>query len=71
MSESLSQTAKILRLLKTNGEATNVQLNKICYRYSARISDLRQEGWVIVSVKEKNGLWRFIYRGHRDDEAAA
>lgn len=66
----MSQTARILNLLKANGEATNGQLNKICFRYSARIADLRQEGWVIVSVKEKNGLWRFILTGHRDDEVA-
>jgi hypothetical protein len=67
MSEKLSQTARILNLLKANGEATNGQLNKICFRYGARIHDLRAEGHDILSVREKDGLWRFVYRGHRDD----
>jgi hypothetical protein len=67
----LSQTARILRLLKEQGEASNGQLNKICFRYSARLKDLRNEGHHILSVREKNGLWRFVYKGHRDDEVAA
>lgn len=67
MSESLSQTARILKLLKTNGSATNRELNRVCFRYGARLHDLRREGWDILSVREKDGLWRFVLRGHRDD----
>ena len=67
MSESLSQTARILKLLKTNGSATNRELNRICFRYGARLHDLRREGWEITSVREKDGLWRFVLKGHRDD----
>lgn len=67
MSESLTQTARILKLLKANGSATNRELNRIAYRYSARIADLRVEGWDILSVRDKDGLWRFVLRGHRDD----
>lgn len=67
MSESLTQTARILKLLKTNGSATNRELNRICFRYGARIHDLRREGWEITSVREKDGLWRFVLKGHRDD----
>lgn len=70
MSEKLSQTARILKLLKAQGEASNRELNKICFRYSARLKDLRGEGHDILSVKEKGGLWRFIYKGHRDDVKA-
>ncbi|WP_427007161.1 helix-turn-helix domain-containing protein [Pseudarthrobacter sp. H2] len=62
-----TQTARILKLLKTNGSATNTQLNRICFRFSARIHDLRSEGWDILSVREKDGLWRFVLKGHRDD----
>ena len=54
-----SQTAKILKLLKEKGSATNVELNKICYRFSARIHELRQEGYNIISVHEKGSIWRF------------
>lgn len=71
MSEKLSQTARILNLLKANGEATNAQLNKIAFRYSARLKDLRDEGHDILSIKEKDGLWRFVYKGHADQEKAA
>ena len=63
----LTRTARILKTLKTNGSATNRELNRICYRYGARIHDLRREGHVITSVHEKDGLWRFVYKGHRDD----
>jgi len=71
MSEKLTQTARILNLLKANGEATNAQLNKICFRYSARLKDLRDEGHDILSIKEKDGLWRFVYKGQVDQEKAA
>jgi hypothetical protein len=68
MSDKLTQTDRILKLLKSEGEATNRQLNTICFRYGARIYELRREGHDILSVKEKDGLWRFIYRGHPDDQ---
>ena len=67
MSESLTQTARILKLLKSEGQATNRQLNRICFRYGARIHELRIEGHDILTVREKDGLFRFVYRGHRDD----
>lgn len=58
-----SQTARILRLLKEKGELTNRELNRICYRYAARIHELRNEGHNIVSVHEKDSLWRYILKG--------
>ncbi|MDQ0825375.1 hypothetical protein QFZ60_001548 [Arthrobacter sp. B2I5] len=67
----LSHTARILKVLKTEGQATNHQLNKICFRYGARIHELRAEGHDILSVKEKDGLWRFVYKGHKDDQENA
>lgn len=58
-----TQTAKILKLLKEKGSATNVELNKICFRYGARIHDLRHdEGYDIISVHEKGGVWRFYLK---------
>jgi len=59
MGDKYTQSAKILSLLKKQGSATNTQLNKICFRYGARIFDLRKEGHNILSVQEKKGLWRF------------
>lgn len=55
-----SQTARILRLLKKHGDLTNRDLNRIAYRYSARILELRNEGHKIVSVHEKDSLWRYV-----------
>lgn len=57
-----SQTAKILRLLKANGYLTNRELNRICFRYSARIFELRKEGHQIVPIHEEGSKWRFIYK---------
>jgi hypothetical protein len=63
--DKLTQTAKILKLLKENGSATNLELNKLCFRYGARIFDLRKEGHDILSVHEKDSKWRFIYKGEK------
>jgi len=60
----ISQTTKILRLLKEQGEATNVELNRICFRYGARIYELRREGHEILTVRESGGIFRFIYKGN-------
>lgn len=59
----LSQTARILNLLKVNGRATNRELNRICYRYGARIFELRREGHDIVTNRIKGGLFEFVYKG--------
>ena len=56
-----SQTAKILKRLK-QGEATNTELNRIAFRYSARIHDLRKEGHTIVAEHVKESLWRFVLK---------
>lgn len=60
-----SQTAKILKLLKKKGKLTNRQLNKICFRYAARLHELRKEGHIIVSNHVKEGLWEFVYKGEK------
>lgn len=67
MSEKLSQTARILKLFKAKHRATNNQLNKICYRYSARIAELRSEGHQILTERVKDGLFVYTYLGHEDD----
>lgn len=58
-----TQCARILKLLKSKGEATNIELSRVCFRYSARIHDLRREGHSIVSVHDKGSRWRFVYKG--------
>lgn len=63
-----SQTTRILKALKRDKVVTNVQLNDICYRYSARIHELRNDGYIIVTNRLKDGLTSFVYKGHVDDE---
>lgn len=63
-----SQTSKILKLLKEHKVVTNAQLNKVCFRYSARIHELRKDGYIIVASRINEGLFRYTYKGHREDE---
>ena len=66
-----SQARRILKFLKLKGEVTNVELNRMgIFRYAARIKELRDDGYIIVSVRVKDGLWKFVYKGHEDDEPA-
>lgn len=59
----ISKTAKILRLLLDKGTVTNVELNKICYRYSARVHELRKEGHMISTLFLGDGLYSYTYKG--------
>lgn len=63
-----SQSSKILKLFKEKGTVTNHELNRICFRYGARIHELRNDGYIIVTSKLKEGLFSFTYKGHRDSE---
>lgn len=61
----MSQTSKILKLLKEKGSVTNIELNRICFRYSARILELRKDGYAILSERTRlnNGrvtnVWKY------------
>ncbi|NED70326.1 hypothetical protein G3I15_56345, partial [Streptomyces sp. SID10244] len=67
-----SQCAKLLTHLKKHRRITNRQMiNMGIFRGSARIKDLRDEGWIIVTNRVYRGLFEFVLTGHRDDEAAA
>jgi hypothetical protein len=50
---------KVLLALQRPDGATNVQLNDICFRYGARLYDLRKEGWKIKTENEGDGIFRF------------
>jgi hypothetical protein len=52
-----SQVFNALRKARSSG-VTNVDLHKICFRYSARIHELRNDGHKITTQKEGN-LYRF------------
>lgn len=62
-----TQTKRILKLLKAKKTVANYELNKICYRYAARIHELRGDGYRIVSNHVGGSLWTFTYKGHEED----
>jgi hypothetical protein len=68
LNDKEAQTKRILRLLKTKHTVTNYELNKIAFRYSARIRNLREQGYIIVSNHVGGSLWTFTFKGHEDDE---
>lgn len=57
----VSQKQRILNLLKLKGQygASNRELNEICFRYGARIKELRDEGYSILTKRQKQGLFVF------------
>lgn len=63
-----TQTSRILKLLKEKKVVTNAELNNICFRYSARIHELRKDGYIIVTHRLRGGLNSFVYKGHIDDD---
>jgi len=69
----LTHEAKILKELRKLGEfgATSKQLNRICFRYGARLHEMRRDGHNIESFRiyypdgRFTGLWRYVL--HNDD----
>lgn len=61
----MTQTQKILKLLKDapDNTVTNADLNKVCFRYGARLHDLRNAGHNITSRQLRKGLWAFTLEG--------
>ena len=67
--DKLTQTAKILKLLKENGKITNADMwNMRIQRGSERIRELKREGHKIVSVQNNRTLWTYVYMKHEDEE---
>lgn len=60
----LTQVEKILQLLKEAGDkgVTNIQLNEIAFRYSARLNDLRRDGYKIQATHIKDSIWKFTLK---------
>lgn len=50
---------RILARLR-QGSATNIELNAICYRYGARLLELKREGHAWVKEPEGGGVWRYM-----------
>ncbi len=56
---------KVLHALKTHKTVSNTYFNEVLhiYRYSARVDDLRNEGYEIESKHIKGGVWEFTLKG--------
>lgn len=63
-----SQRLRILDLLKSGQDITNVDLQRIAFNYTMRISELRKDGHRIVSTYEKPGVFNYTYLGQLDEE---
>lgn len=70
MATKETHTAKIVKLLKTKGKVSNLELRKVTWRYAARVLDLKHEGHLIRSVHDKGPLWFYIYDGEQDEQVA-
>lgn len=61
----MNQTSKILKLLKQRKSkgVFNTELNRICFRYGARIYELRQDGYSISCIRLKQGIYNYVLLG--------
>lgn len=55
----MTQCERILQLLEEKESVTNIELNSVCFRYGARLLDLRNQGHDIKSKHIKDSLWEF------------
>lgn len=67
--DKITQTKRILKVLKTKGRVTNVELVTMrILRGSERIRELKGDGYRIVSHHVMGGVWEYVYKGHEDDD---
>lgn len=67
--KATSQTGRLLKALKKHKTLTNRQIITMIntFNHTARISDLRREGHVILAERVKEGLFRYTYLGLKED----
>ncbi|MEM3740656.1 MAG: hypothetical protein QXP84_07635 [Candidatus Korarchaeum sp.] len=53
---------KLLAVLLDGKWHTNTELKQISHRFSARLLELRQEGWMIEREYWGNGIWAYRLR---------
>lgn len=61
----MSKREDLLDLFKLRKAMFNYELNAICYRYSARIKELRDAGWDIVTSYVKPGVFKYTFKGRK------
>lgn len=60
--DKVNQATRVLKRLK-QGRATNIELNRICFRYSSRIFELRKEGHNIQRQYVRPGVFEYWITG--------
>ena len=63
-----SQSARILDVLASGKDVTNIDLQRIAFNYTMRVSELRKEGHVIIASYERPGVFSYTYLGCKDEE---
>ena len=64
----MTQKDRIVELLRDMGWHTNAELNRICFRYGARLWELKHEDGYIIekrNVPKKPGLVEYRYAGRK------
>lgn len=69
MDRRKSTTARMLEAFKLKGELTTNDLLRFGNGCSSRLHTLRKEGHIITAIYVKPGQYRYVYKGHRDDQA--
>lgn len=54
---------RLLKVLLDGEWHTNLELSKITHRFSARLYDLRREGWIIERIHLDRGIWAYRLAG--------
>jgi hypothetical protein len=62
---------RVLAFLQDRGTCTNVELNAVCFRYGARILELRAAGHDIRTGAKSGGVVRYDYLGMRSPVQAS
>jgi hypothetical protein len=60
-----SSRDRVLAVLQAKQIVTNVELNAICYRFGARILELRSQGYDIVTGEKRGGVVTYEFRGKK------
>jgi hypothetical protein len=63
MKRRKSQRLQMLNAFKDRRELTTADLQRIGTGCSSRLRELRKDGHMIVSIYEKPGSWRYVYKG--------
>jgi hypothetical protein len=53
----------ILALLQAQRIVTNLELNQVCFRYGARLKELRDRGYDIVTGEKRGGVVTYHFNG--------